>query len=132
MASVSEEIIIRVPPARVWDVLGDFADGPARMAPGAVTDSYLASPDVRVVSFARGAVLREKLISLDHDAKRLVFSVVGDTSTPEHDNASLQVFAHGDGHSKVTWTRDVLPAELAIEWAPAMAHGLQLFKETLE
>ncbi|MFD6390088.1 SRPBCC family protein [Nocardia sp. NPDC055029] len=129
---MTKEIAIAADSDAAWQILADFADGPVRMAPGFVLDSTMDGPDVRVVTFAGGTALRERLITLDHPGKRLVFSVVGDTTRPVHDNATIQVSARDNGHCTVTWTHDVLPAELATEWGPAMAHVLELFKKTLE
>ena len=132
MATVHKEIIIEADPADVWAIIGDFTDGPVRMAPGLVTDSRLDEPDVRVVTFADGTVARERLITLDEETRRLVFSVIGDTMQPTHDNASMQVVAHGDGRSRFVWIHDVQPDDLTIPMSAVMDHGLSIFKQTVE
>ncbi|MGI5290524.1 SRPBCC family protein [Nonomuraea polychroma] len=132
MASVTKEIMIAAHPDKAWEAIGDFAGGPVRMAPGFVTDSTLDGADVRIVTFTGGMVLRERLITVDHADKRLVYSVIGDSAKPVHDNATIQVLTSDGGHSKIVWTHDVLPAELAVEWGVGMAHVLELFKKTLE
>ncbi|SDK43151.1 Polyketide cyclase / dehydrase and lipid transport [Nonomuraea maritima] len=132
MASVHKEIIIDADPAAVWAIISDFTDGPVRMAPGFVTDSRLDEPDVRVVTFADGTVVRERLIALDDELRRLVFSVIGGTMQPEHDNASMQVIPHGDGRSRFVWIHDVQPDDLTIPMGAGMGHGLNIFKQTVE
>ncbi|ACZ91898.1 SRPBCC family protein [Streptosporangium roseum] len=132
MASVQKEIIIDADPADVWAIIGDFTDGPVRMAPGLVTDSRLDGPDIRVVTFADGTVARERLIALDDETRRLAFSVVGGTMQPTHDNASMQVAPHGDGRSRFVWIHDVQPDDLAIPMEAVMDHGLRIFKQTAE
>ncbi|MDL4775796.1 MULTISPECIES: SRPBCC family protein [Thermomonosporaceae] len=132
MASVQKEIIIDADPADVWAIIGDFTNGPVRMAPGFVTDSRLDEPDVRVVTFTDGTVARERLIALDDETRRLVFSIIGDTMQPTHDNASMQVFPHGDDRSRFVWIHDVQPDHLAIPMGGAMDHGLSIFKQTVE
>jgi hypothetical protein len=132
MASVQKEIIIDADPAEAWAVISDFADGPVRMAPGFVTDSRLDEPDVRIATFADGTIVRERLIALDDQSRRLAYSVIGDTMAPTHDNASMQVFAHSDGRSRFVWIHDVQPDELAIAMSAAMDHGLSIFKQTME
>jgi hypothetical protein len=97
-----------------------------------VTDSRLDEPDVRVVTFADGTVLRERLIALDDELRRLVYSAIGDTMQPAHDNASMQVVPHGDGRSRFVWIHDVRPDELTIPMAAGMDHGLNIFKQALE
>lgn len=132
MATVQKEIIIDADPAAVWTIIGDFADGPVQMAPGFVTDSRLDEPDVRVVTFADGTVARERLITLDEGTRRLVFSVIGGTMQPTHDNASMQVVPHGDGRSRFVWIHDVQPDDLTIPMGAAMDHGLSIIKQTVE
>jgi hypothetical protein len=132
MASVQKEIIIDAAPADVWAIIGDFTDGPVRMAPGLVTGSRLDEPDVRVVTFADGTVARERLVALDDETRRLVFSVVGGTMQPTHDNASMQVVPHGDGRSRFVWIHDVQPDDLTIPMGAVMDHGLRIFKQTVE
>lgn len=132
MASVHKEIIIDADPAAVWAIINDFTDGPVRMAPGFATDSRLDEPDVRVVTFADGTVVRERLIALDDQLRRLVYSVIGGTMQPAHDNASMQVVPHGDGRSRFVWIRDVRPDELTIPMAAGMDQGLNIFKQALE
>ncbi|WP_043628465.1 SRPBCC family protein [Nonomuraea candida] len=132
MTSVHKEIIIDTEPAAVWAIIGDFAGGPVRMAPGFVTASRLDEPDLRVVTFADGTVLRERLIALDDELRRLVFSIVGGTMRPAHDNASMQVFPHGDGRSRFVWIHDVRPDDLAGPIGAGMEHGLSVFKQTVE
>ncbi|TDC25810.1 SRPBCC family protein [Streptomyces sp. 8K308] len=132
MASVLKEILIEADPSDVWAVIGEFASAPLRMAPGFVTATRLDEPTVRVVTFADGTVARERLVALDNEARRLAYSVVGDTLRPTHNNASMQVFAHGAGHSRFVWIHDVQPDDLATSIAAAMDHGLGLFKHTLE
>ncbi|MEI4741691.1 SRPBCC family protein [Rhodococcus erythropolis] len=132
MASVQKETIIDADPADVWAVIGDFIDGPTRMAPGFVTNSRLEEPEVRIVTFADGTVAHERLIARDDQTRRIVYSVVGGTMHPTHDNASMQVFPHSEGRSRFVWIRDMQPDDLAIEVGAGMGHGLSVFKQTME
>jgi len=131
MASVSKEILIEAGPDEVWAVVRDFATCPSRMAPGFVVDTRLEGPDVRVVTFATGAVAHERFVAVDDEARRTVFSIIGGTAQPAHDNASMQVFAEGRG-TRFVWIHDVLPDELAPPFGAAMEHGLNVFKRVIE
>ncbi|RSM67004.1 SRPBCC family protein [Amycolatopsis sp. WAC 01376] len=131
MASISKEIVIESGADDVWEVIGDFAAGPSRMAPGFAPDTK-AENDHRVVTFADGTVVRERRVTVDHDTRRIVYSVVGGSVRPEHDNASMQVFADGERRCRLVWTRDVLPDELAAPMAEAMSRGLDAVKRTLD
>ncbi|GAA3679963.1 polyketide cyclase/dehydrase/lipid transport protein [Lentzea atacamensis] len=131
MAYISKEIVIESSAEDVWDVIGDFAKGPSRMAPGLVVDTT-AEADERTVTFADGTVVREKRVSVDDDVRRIAYSVVDGTVAPEHDNAAMQIVADGELRCRMVWTRDVLPDELAETMGRAMAHCLDVIKKTLD
>ena len=129
MASIRREIVIAAPAAAVWDAVRDIGAVHTRVAPGMVTNTTLEDSGVRVVTFADGLVLRERIISLDDATRRLVWSVVSEPF--EHHNASVDVI--GDGRvCRVVWTADLLPDELAGTVAGIMERGLGLQKQTLE
>ncbi|OLZ49942.1 SRPBCC family protein [Amycolatopsis keratiniphila] len=131
MASISNEIMVESSAEAVWKVIGDFSTGPSRMAPGFVEDTCIED-GCRVVTFADGTVVRERCVSVDHDKRRIVYSVVGGTVRPDHDNASMQVFADGGRRCRLVWARDVLPDALAAPMAEAMSQGLKVIKRTLD
>jgi hypothetical protein len=115
----------------VWKVIGEFATGPSRMAPGFVVDTE-AEGDERTVTFADGTVVRERRVTVDDDARRIVYSIVGGVIEPEHDNASMQVVPDGERRCRLLWLRDVLPDELAKPIAESMSQGLTVIKQTLD
>ncbi|WP_040809040.1 SRPBCC family protein [Nocardia concava] len=132
MASITREVLIDAAPGDVWAIVADFAEGPLRMAPGLVAASVDLGDGVREVTFANGIVVRERLITLDHDARRFVYSVFDGTTTPLHDNAVWQVFAHGDNGTRFVWSRDILPDTMAGPYAATMDQGLIVMKKTFE
>ncbi len=129
MASIREEIVIDASAERVWDALRDWGALHERLVPGFVTDVRLDGED-RIVTFANGSVLRERLVDLDEDARRLVWSIADPPYA--HHNASAQVFAEGAGRSRFVWTADFLPHDLAERAAPLMEQALGVIKRTLE
>lgn len=132
MASVIREVSIEAPAEHCWDLLGDFTTGPQCFAPGYVISSRLTEPGERLVTFATGDVVRERLIALDDQARRIVWAWIGDAVQPIHNNSSMQVFAHGPDCSRLVWIHDVLPDELVTGLAAAMDGGLPVIKQTLE
>ena len=110
MASIQKEIAIDATADNVWAAVRDFGAVHRRLAPGFVTDSRLDG-DARVVTFANGNVARELLVDLDETRRRLVYAVVSERV--KHYNASVQVFADGEARSRLVWTVDVLPNEIA-------------------
>ncbi|TCC23600.1 SRPBCC family protein [Kribbella speibonae] len=131
MASITQEIVIESSAEDVWEVIGDFAAGPSRMAPGFVTGTQVEA-DCRVVAFADGTVVRERRVSVDHSTRRIVYAVVDGNVRPDHDNASMQVVADGERRCRLVWIRDVLPDELAAPMTEAMTYGLGVIKRTLD
>jgi hypothetical protein len=131
MASIRTEIEIDVDADEVWRVIGDWADGPVNMARGHVVSSH-ADGGVRVVTFASGTVARERLIARDETARRIVYSLIGDTAHPEHDNAVMQIVPDGAGRCRFVWSRDVLPDALAGPLLAAMQAAVPLIKRTFE
>jgi carbon monoxide dehydrogenase subunit G len=110
MASIQKDIIIDARPEDVWDALRDFGALHTRLVHGFVTDTKLDG-DARIVTFANGTVAREVLVDSDDEKRRLVYAIKSDRLT-QH-SASAQVFAEGDGRSRLVWIADVLPNEVA-------------------
>jgi Polyketide cyclase / dehydrase and lipid transport len=131
MASIQVEFDIEADSARVWQVIGDWADGPVQMAPGFVVSSE-AHGGVRVVTFADGFIARERLVSRDEPARRIAYSLIGDTARPEHDNAVMQVLTDGPQRCRFVWSRDVLPDDAAGPLRAAMQQAAPIIKGALE
>ncbi len=129
MASIHQEIVIEAPPAAVWDALRDIGAIHRRLAPGFVTDVRLEE-GARVVTFGNGMELREVMVTVDEEARRVVWSATGGRLT--HHNASAQVFAEPGGRSRFVWIADLLPHDAAPDVAKMMEQGLAVIKQTLE
>jgi len=120
MASIRKEIPLDAGAEDVWAAVRDIGALHTRLVPGFVTDTQL-EPGARIVTFGNGMVARELIVDLDDQAWRLVWSAVGGRLT--HHNASAQVFAEGDTRSRLVWTADLLPDELAGDLRTMMEHG---------
>jgi Polyketide cyclase / dehydrase and lipid transport len=128
MASIRTEIVIDAAPSDVWSAVADWGALHERLVPGFVVDTRLDGAD-RIVTFFSGAVLREVLVALDHEARRLVWSVVDGPYT--HHNGALEVVDHG-GASRLVWIADLLPDDAAPRTGEMMERGLATAKATLE
>jgi hypothetical protein len=129
MATLRKQIAIGSDAAGVWSAVRDFGHVHTRVAPGFLTGLEMDKGD-RVITFFNGLVARERLITVDDEQCRLVYSVV--EGRPSHYNAAVQVFPEGDGRSRVVWTIDILPDDLAPAVGGMMEHALPLMKKTLE
>jgi uncharacterized protein YndB with AHSA1/START domain len=128
MATIRVERQIDAPAEEVWDALRDWGAIHQRLAPGFVTDARLDGED-RIVTFFNGAVVREILVDLDDEERRLVWSVVDGPYS--HHNGAAQVFVEGEG-CRFVWTADLLPNEAAAPTGEMMEQGIEVLKKTQE
>jgi hypothetical protein len=128
MASIVKEILVDAPADAVWDAVADFGAVHTRFAPGFVVDVRL-EPGSRMVTFGDGQVVRELFLGADPQARRLAYSVVSDRLA--HHSAAFQVLDAGDGRSRLVWTADVLPDEVAPYIAERMDAGLAAARDTI-
>jgi len=129
MASIRKEIFVEAPPEHVWAAVRDVGALHKRLVPGFVLDTRLDA-DARIVTFANGMVVRELIVDLDDEARRLAWSARG--ARLSHHNASVQVFADGEGRSRLVWTADLLPNELAGDIRAMIEQAAAVMKSTLE
>jgi polyketide cyclase/dehydrase/lipid transport protein len=129
MASIRKEISIDAPADNVWDALRDFGAIHERLVPGFVTDCRMDGED-RIVTFASGAVMREVLIDLDDEQRRLAWSIVD--GPYRHHNGVAQVLPE-DGGCRFVWTTDLLAADDVVDLTDqSMGIGIETVKKTLE
>jgi uncharacterized protein YndB with AHSA1/START domain len=129
MASIRIETTIEAPSEKVWEALRAWDRPHEVLVPGFVVDTRMDGED-RIVSFFNGATVREVLIDLDEDARRLVWSVVDGPYT--HHNGAAQVLSDGNGATRFVWTADLLPNEAAKPTRQMMERGAETVKQTLE
>jgi len=129
MASIRKEIFIDASAERVWEVVRDVGAVHRRFVPGLVTDVRL-EPGARVVTFASGMVVRELIVDLDDEQRRLAYAATGGSF--EHHNASMQVFAEGEERCRLIWITDVLPNEIVSSIQNVIDEGSAIMKRTLE
>jgi carbon monoxide dehydrogenase subunit G len=130
MASIRREVQVNARPEKVWDAVRDVGAVHERLAPGFVLDTKMEE-GARVVTFANGQVARELIVDVDDAARRLVWAVVGSPRLTHH-NASLQIFAEGEGRSRIVWVADLLPNEVAGYIRGMIEQGMGVMKQTLE
>jgi len=129
MATIIKDFLIDTPPAKAWDALRDFGAVHEKLAVGFVTACRMEA-DTRVITFANGMTLRERLVGIDEQARRVAYSAVGGLAT--HHNASAQIVDTGDNRTRFVWITDVLPNEAADLIGPMMEQGAVAIQKTLE
>jgi Polyketide cyclase / dehydrase and lipid transport len=129
MASIRKEIMTRAKADQVWAVLRDIGALHTRLVPGFVVDTRL-EPGARIVTFGNGMVVREPIVDVNDETRRVVWSAENDRLT--HYNASAQVFVDDDGRTKVVWIADLLPNDASGFVAQMMEEGMTVMKKTLD
>ena len=129
MASIRKDIAVDAPADHVWAALRDIGGVHTRLAQDFVVDTRLEG-DSRLVTFANGAVVRERIVDVDDGSRRLAYSAVEWRAT--HHHASFQVFAEGAERSRIVWIADLLPDDLADLVDAMMEQGSAAIKRTLE
>ncbi len=129
MATIRREIRTAARPGDVWDAIRDVGALHTRLVPGFVTGTRL-EPGARIVTFGNGMVVRETIVTIDDDERRLVWSASGGSLT--HHNGSAQVFTTPDGAARVVWMADILPDEAAGTIGAMMSQGMAAMKQTLD
>ena len=128
MASIVKEFTVSACPNTVWDAARDVGALHTRLVPGFVVDTKL-EPGARIVTFANGMTAKELIIDVDDKRRRIAWSAVGGKLS--HHNASLTVFADGDG-SRLVWQADLLPNEMAPVISQMIDYGCAAMKTALD
>jgi hypothetical protein len=131
VASIRKETLIEARPEQVWAALRDVGAVHHRLLPGYVVDTQLDG-DIRILTFPSGGVVRELIVAIDDDARRLAYAVIEGRMPLLHHHASFQVFAEGASRSRLVWITDVLPHALAAEIRLRVERGADIMKQTLE
>jgi len=129
MATIYRETLIERCPDETWEALRDVGALHTRLVPGFVTDTRL-EPGARLVTFASGRTVRERILGIDDDQRRVAWSVAD--APFEHHNASAQVVPLGPALCRFVWIADVLPDAVAPFVTGLIEQGLETIKKTLE
>jgi polyketide cyclase/dehydrase/lipid transport protein len=129
MATIRSELKTRAPAGEVWAAIRDIGALHTRLVPGFVTDTKL-EPGARVVTFVNGVTLREPIVTLDDEARRLVWTAEGGRA--RHYNAALEVSELADGSTSVVWTADFLPDDIGGYLKQAIDAGMAAMQRSLD
>jgi hypothetical protein len=120
---------VDAPAQFVWEAIKDVGAIHSRLAQGFVTATELGDGE-RTVTFANGYVVREKIVGVSDEQRRLAYCAVGGRAS--HHNAYFQVFSEGDKRSRILWVTDLLPDEMQAPIEQMVELGARAMKETLE
>lgn len=126
MASLRQDIDLDAHPDDVWAALRDFGAPHERLVRGFVVETELDGDD-RIVTFFTGATVRERLVGIDDEHRRLAYAILDGF---DHYNGSAEVHPDGD-RCRLVWVVDVLPDEQASRVGALMARGADAMRRTL-
>ncbi len=130
MASICKDIPVDAHPDAVWDAVRDFGAVHQRLNPGFVTDCRLDG-NTRIVTFHNGNVVPEEFVDCDEARRRLAYAIVGREGV-KHYNGSVQVLGDGNSGSRIVWTIDVLPGDIAPYISSQMDLAAAAMQKTLK
>ena len=131
MTSIYKEIVIEATAEQVWAAVRDVGAVHQRLMPGYVADTQIDG-DTRILLLPDGGRVRELIVAVDDDRRRLAYAVVEGRMPLTHHHASFQIFADGEHRSRLVWITDALPHERAAEIHVRVERGAEVIKETLE
>lgn len=123
MGSIRREIVVRAAADWVWAALRDIG-AVASLFPGVLIDSR-ADGDGRLVTFADGQRVRERIIDVDDATRRIVYSAQAEGFA--HHNASMQIVPEPGGASRFVWISDFLPDDARGAIEPLIDAGTAAF-----
>lgn len=126
--TITVETYVAAPPEAVWEAIREVYAVHEKLVPGFVVNTEREG-DTRIVTFDSGYVVRERIVTIDDDVRRMSYSATEGQAS--HHMSSMQVVDEGKG-ARVIWTTDFLPAELGKFIAANMHRGSDVFKATLE
>jgi carbon monoxide dehydrogenase subunit G len=131
MATLHKDIFIAASPDHVWDAVRDIGALHTRLVPGFVLNTLVEDDgEARTVTFANGLVVREAILSLDDERRRIAWTAEGG-GVATHYNAALTVEPTDTG-SHVLWTTDFLPNAQRESIAAMQDQALRSMKRALE
>ncbi|MEM6927440.1 MAG: SRPBCC family protein [Myxococcota bacterium] len=115
MATYVKTAVLSAPLDEVWEAIADVGNVPRLTA--MVVASRMEG-DTRYCTFAGGGELRETILSVDHERRRMAYRVHRSPFPIDEHAASMVVTAEGDG-ARVTWTTDLKPDDALPVFAEA-------------
>lgn len=129
MSSIHHAVTVEVDADKAWAALRLVGDAHKLFAP-VLVDAHLEG-EVRTARFANGMVVRERIIDVDDERRRVAYSVMDGPGMTYH-HASMQVVDAGPGRCQFIWITDFLPEHVGPNLSPLIEQGTRALKHNLE
>jgi hypothetical protein len=123
MSTIWWEEPVAVSADRAWAALRRIDATPALFAP--ILSGGAVEGGVRTVIFADGPTIRERIVTIDEERKRIVYGVLDGLF--EHHSASMQILPVDETRCRFVWISDILPDDRAEAIRPLVARGARAF-----
>ena len=128
MATIWWEQAVAVPAAVAWAALRRVDRAQVLFSP-VLVDGCMHG-EVRELVFANGLQVKERIVSVDEQRRRVAYSAQG--APFEHHSASMQVVEDARGGCRLIWVSDFLPDTLEEAVRPLVIEGAAAFAANLE
>lgn len=125
MATVFRSAPLPVTPAQAWQRIA-AVDKIHEILPAVIACTL--DGDRRTCTFADGAVLKERIVSVDPGLMRVAYTITDSPFGLEYHSAAMQIIPEGSG-ARILWTTDVKPDTLKEGMRPMFD---QLFAQLTE
>lgn len=126
MTTLRQDIDLDIDPDAAWYALKDFGALHERLVKGFVT-ACESDGHERVITFANGVVVRELLVGVDDDHRRLAYAIVDGFT---HYQGTAQIVPT-EGGCRFVWHVDLLPDERAGDIEKMMVPGAAAIRRNL-
>ena len=129
MASIHHQVAVEVGADEAWAALRLVGEAHKLFAPVLVEGRL--EGEIRTACFANGMVVRERIIDVDDERRRVAYSAVDGPGMSYH-HASMQVVDAGPGRCQFIWITDFLPTDIRGNLLPLIEQGARALKNNLE
>lgn len=130
VATARVETTIDATAEQVWDAVADVGAVHRRLLPGRVADARMEG-DTRILTMPDGWEVRELIVSIDHETRRMAYAVVGGQRLPlTYHHAEFQVIDQRN-RSRLVWLTDVLPHGMVGAVRARMEVGIEEVRQIL-
>jgi hypothetical protein len=127
--SIHKEIAVDVDANAAWQSLRRIENASELFEP--VLTSSRVEGGIRTVRFADGMVVREHILDVDDERRRVAYAAL-DVPGMTYHHASMQVVEDGSGRCRFVWVTDFLPADVGARIAPLIEQGAAAFRRNVE
>jgi carbon monoxide dehydrogenase subunit G len=128
VSSIVRTIPVAIPADDAWRRLADVGNIDQLLS---FLGDVTVDGDRRHCSLGDMGDLDEIILGVDHDNRRVAYTIVSAPLPFEHHSAAMQVQPDGHGGTVLSWTTDFLPAALAPQVEALVDEGVRSLTEKL-